>query len=1172
MLSNPTPASKVLMKPSLRCALAALAGVLVVIAAVFISPTSRSASSAALSTPVPFDQNRRRVKDFDINLSQSVEKLPSASQVGALNALKETLSDEQITARWDKATGSVDVVYDFASPASSLDPESAARAFIESNGALFGIADMSTLRLASNVEAGGGNLLRFEQTYAGLPVATGGIGVVMDAQRRVRMVSGPYFTGLSVNTAPSLSASSAVAAAQTDLDTYKIDWTSAVAAVMNPAMDQLQAELGVLATPHPQLNIFPTPYGARLAYEFYFFSRNPFGYFHYQIDAMTGAVLMRSDQVRYQQEPLPYTADIYPSSPVLANRDTGELALENGQPKGLLRAQLRNFNPGMNVTAVGGLLTGPNALVRNMLATQQPFAQATVGTFHFRQNNPPLEAHPNEFDDLAEPAQHIDAVNNFFFINYLMEYIKHIHVAGDRVHKPVGVGDFPDTFPNSDKPLIGLVHFPSDAGQVGLSGPPDFSSPDALLRSILGMDNAFSLSTAPQTVAGQTIVLNPTAYGHGYLFNDLAKDGPVVYHEGMHSISTPIAGLRVAPEGGAINEGQADLWAYTITDDKVLGAYVVNGHRLRAATRAIGGNPDLRGWIRHADSGLTYSQLGTRFGNQFAVHRDGEIYAATMHDIRELLMMFQTGGPHKRPTFTTGEPTESISLGKNTWERLLLMQIYILGTMEPDTFVRTRDAMILADQMLYPSDPLDLQAPGLHRALIEQVYATHEIGANAAAPVGGRQTISTEVSAFAAGQEKPGTPAGVTVTPASANTARVAWQPVSGAFAYEILKREIGKENIRHNAPVSTRPYFDGDASTDGYLHVDYVPGDQTAYVDNGPIISGTVRRGLAIPVSYEYVVRALSRNVNKQVGISDKSAGASIPTAVVDVTSKVQMAIVDGTLSFSGGGTEFELTLKNNGAGSFDGTIYTPVALNIVSISDPSVKVVNADNGGSGQSGNTATFYFRPVLASGQTSESRRLAFANPNSQLFTFTAMITARVQVAPDAATRWEGEPPPANLSLQNITDVYTGIVPAMDRGAQLMAGVTYVDVPITGKDRVLSVTGKLSSPTANTVGSNIDLDLYLYDSSGALLAASESATSNETVVANIKPKKNYFYRIVGWQGVATEYRLESIQTVLSLSGGGSGDGGGAGSLTGGMKTTPLLNFTINPLTKSVNVSLQ
>ena len=104
-------------------------------------------------------------------------------------------------------------------------------------------------------------------------------------------------------------------------------------------------------------------------------------------------------------------------------------------------------------------------------------------------------------------------------------------------------------------------------------------------------------------------------------------------------------------------------------------------------------------------------------------------------------------------------------------------------------------------------------------------------------------------------------------------------------------------------------------------------------------------------------------------------------------------------------------------------------------------------------------------------------------------------------------------------------------------------------------------------------DIDLDLYLYDSLGALLAASESATSNESVIATIKPRKNYFYRVVGWQGAATEFRLESIQSVLSLDTGGSGDEAaapGADSLTG-TSTLSRLKFTINPLTKSVNMQL-
>lgn len=1127
----------------------ALAAVL--LAAALPGPARRAEASGAAPSP-EFDQNRQRVPDFDVNQSLPANRVPALAQVRALDALKAELGDSRVTARWDKSTGSLDVLYDFASAPSPLEPEAAARSFIESHGALFGLGDATTLRLKRSTAALGGHLLYFEQTYGGLAVAGRGLGVVMDRDGRVRAVTGPYAPNLSVDTAPSLDGAAAVAAAANDLAPYAVEWDAAVASVMNPAMDALAAELGPVATPRPELNIMPTPAGPRLAYSFVLFSRNPFGVYRYQVDAQTGEILYRVDGVNYQQ-PLPYTADIYPSSPVLKNPDTGELALDaNGEPKGLLRVQLRNYNPGTNLTAVEGTMSGPNALIRNMLPTKQPFAQAALGTFHFRRNNAPVEAQPNEVDDLAEPSQHIDMVNNFFFVNYLVEYVKHLHIAGDRAHSPFGEGHFPDTFPNSDRPLVGLVHFPSDAGIVGLSGPVDQTSPDTMLRSVLGMDNAFSVS---ETVAGQTV--NPTAYGHGYLFNDLGKDGPVVYHEGMHSISSPIAGLANVPEGRALNEAQADIWAYTITDDEVLGNYIVNGHVRRQRVRAAGGNPDLRQWIRHADSGLSYSQLGTSGGSNFEEHRDGEIAAAALWDIRELLGMYQAGGPYKRPELISGQVTKSVPLAKETFERLMLGATYVLATMNPDTFVRTRDAMIIADAFLYPVDATDPDTTGRHRSLIEHAWAAREVGANAAPSLGGQQTISTRVSGFADSQGKPSAPAGVTVAPAAANKARVSWEPVAGAIGYQILKREIGKENRRQIDPLPGRPYIDGDPATDGYLHAEFVAGDQTSFVDEGKIAGGNIRTGVASPVNSEYVVRALKVNPNGQLGVSANSAGATVPTAVVDVTASVERLF--SNITFPAGRTELDVRLKNNGS-----AVYVPVAMNIVSVSDPTVTVANADNSGSGSASSPATFYFRPNLDPGQTSQARHIIFNNPHLRLFTFTVQITARQVVAPDSATRYEGEPAPdlSGFESKTFTETYSGIVPAMDAGLQLAEGVTYVDVPFTSRDGAQSVSAQLRSDEILPADHRVDLDFYLLDAAGNQLASGATEFADESLTAVIRPNTQYVYRVVGWAGAAQDFRITSTQTALVPK-----EGGSSGSST--LTLTGLVSYTVNPLTKTVKL---
>ena len=1134
-------------------------------------------TSAAASAADKLDLNKTAVPDFNVNLGKYALKPPSAAQLNALAALKQGLGDANVTARWDKTSGSVDTIMDFASAPSTLEPEAAALAFIQQNAALFGIADISTLRLKSNTAALGGHLLYFEQTYNGIPVTGSGVGVMMDGERRVKMVSGPYQKGLSLDAGPSLDGAAAVAAAQADLAKYAVAWAPGVAEKLNPALDVLAGQLGPMATPAPHLNVFPTTDGPRLAWKFYVFSRNPFGFFKYFVDAQSGEILYREDTVRYQaEEALPLKADVYPTYPCVTNelKDQGIISVDStGKPCGQLRVRLRKFDATNVVTGANDTLTGTHAHIENVLPIRAPFAQAALGTWYFRDNNPAnFEQRTNEkehFGPNAEPAMHQDAISQFFYITSLLEYIDYLHRAGDLKHSRVGQGHFPDIYPNQSTPLIGNVHVPN------VLNPPTNPADPEFMNKLLGLDNAFSVSASSrevlgQDIAGQNLVVNPTSYGHGYLLNNLAIDFGVPYHEGMHSISSPIAGLENdpdgAPEGSALNEAQADLWAYTAANNPQLGHYPLNGHVYRNAVRANGGNPDQRQYIRHADSGLAYSQIGTYQGG-YEEHRDGEIWAAAGWDLRELMMMYETGGPYVRPELPSGDPLGGLSRGPENWERILLGAIYILSAYNPDTMVRARDAMILADASLYPSDPSEPDSPGQHRALIEQVFAARELGANAAAPNSeGRQTVSTAVSDFAASQGKLSAPQGVTVSAASPSSNKVEWQAVPGAFAYEILRREVGKENKRQNAPVTGREYFDGDASTDGFFHINYVKGDQTSYTDNGLMEEVFVARGLKNPASYEYVVRALNVNPNRQVGVSDNSAATSMPTAVQDVTASVRT--VNSNVVFGGGKTEFDQAIKNLGAGAFDGTIYQPVEFRIVSVSDPSVTVANADNAGRGTSASPASFYYRQTLAKNQTSGVRHLVFNNPNNVLFTFDAVVKARVQVDPSQATRYEGEPTfDANFETKLFSETFTGIVPASDAGLQVVGGVTYVDVPFTSQAGAFNVVGALTS----TLG--VDLDFELLDSAGRVISSGATASANETVTAPIQPNSRYTYRVIGWAGAAQDFSIVSTQSLRVPRSTSSSGGGSAGTgLLPAPGVTRLVRFTVNPLTGTVTSQLR
>ena len=1153
----------------------------------FGSPTSAAGASAP-----KFDFYRRAVPNVDPNLLAATTRQPTGVQLAAADGLKSSYG-QQLSVRWNAFSGSPDVLTNFHTAPSADTPENTARAFVSQNSALFGVS-ADSLALVDQKEAMGGYLLRFQQRVNGVDVAGGGLGFVMNSQKQIRMVMGSTFRDVQVSNATALDAAAATAAAAQSLAQYAGTPSTAVAQLTKPAFDELEKQVAP-ALRAPRLNVVPTADGYRMAWNVLTFSRNPFGMFVTQVDAATGAVVARENLVKFQNadSALPYTADIFPNHPVLKNPDTGELKLDStGAPEGLTRVQLRGYNPGTNATAVNGLLTGPHAFIKNVLATQQPFAQAATGTFHFRQNNAPLEAQPNEADDFAEPAEHIDDVNIFFFINYLLEYVDDIHRRDDSVNNRVGTGSFPDTYTNSDRPLVGLPHFPNDCGQVGLGGECDTSSPEALKGTVLGLDNAFSLpviETVDTPAGPQKIVVNPTVYGHGYAFNDLGKDGAVCYHEGMHSISTPIAGLEGAPEGGALNEGQADLWAYTITDAEAIGEYVAAGAGIRKQFRDAGRDPDSLAWIRSVHTTLKYSQLGTRgAANAFEVHRDGEIYVGTMWDLRNLMISAfpQKTGTFVRPAFIDGKPTRTISLGQEIWERDFLGSLYLLGLTAPDTFVKARDAMIMADRIFYPSDATDLDSPGQHEALMWQVFASHELGANAASPLGGRQTISTAVPQLALDQAHLSAPQGVTLAPgAQLKSVNVAWQPVSGAFAYEVFKRRVGSAGQRQFKGAAGREYFDGDNQTTGWSHVAYVTGGQTKYEDSGVIAEFFAPAGIKSTnnaagfnemFGTEYAVRAVSLNPNRQAGFSDLSAGASLSYSFADVTESTKTA--NSNFSFPDGKFEFDLAVVNAaGTSGVDGRAYAPIDFRIVSISNPTVTALNSDNGGDGQT-KPASFVYNQSLNAGQTSTPRHLVFNDPGAQLFTFDAVVTARVlgATAPaNGSQPYDGDGGGRSSNqLTSVTDTYSGLIVVGSAGNQIANGVDYVDVPFVAKAGSFGVEGTLdATPNAGVAP---DLDFELRDDQGRVLATSGNLGPNESVGGGITPGKTYVYRVVGFGNGPAQFTIRSEQFInLGANGANGGitstDSATLPQTSGVSAPTRLVRFSVNPLTKTVSARI-
>ncbi|MGI8996766.1 MAG: hypothetical protein ACR2GW_08875, partial [Pyrinomonadaceae bacterium] len=219
----------------------------------------------------------RPAPNFDLNLSRHVANARAATndQLAAIEALRGSANASNMTMRWNDFGGSPDVLRDFASAPYAGTPEEAGRAFLAANAAAFGITNLADLRLVKNVDALGGHLVRFQQTFNGIDVKDGGIGLVMTADNRVIMASGPHFRDVNVNTQPSLTAEQAMQAAAADLARFHVTLPDSINNLLRPALDGLAQQCAVLDQYEPQLGVYPTTDGYKLVWKVAKFSTNP---------------------------------------------------------------------------------------------------------------------------------------------------------------------------------------------------------------------------------------------------------------------------------------------------------------------------------------------------------------------------------------------------------------------------------------------------------------------------------------------------------------------------------------------------------------------------------------------------------------------------------------------------------------------------------------------------------------------------------------------------------------------------------------------------------------------------------------------------------------------------------------------------------------------------------
>jgi Zn-dependent metalloprotease len=185
---------------------------------------------------------------------------------------------------------------------------------------------------------------------------------------------------------------------------------------------------------------------------------------------------------------------------------------------------------------------------------------------------------------------------------------------------------------------------------------------------------------------------------------DSSVDGDVVFHEYGHGISNRLIGngstALSGTQSGAMGEGWSDYWAITINNDGAVGEYVTNnpaGIRRAAYT------------VPAAAVHNSYSDLG------FGVHADGEVWAATLWDLRT-------------------------QLGAAVTDRIVLNGMKFTPTRP--SFLNARDGILQADQNLNG---------GANRCTIWTVFARHGMGVSAVGNDGTTHVAATDVPADCGG-------------------------------------------------------------------------------------------------------------------------------------------------------------------------------------------------------------------------------------------------------------------------------------------------------------------------------------------------------------------------------------------------------------------------------------
>ena len=540
-----------------------------------------------------------------------------------------------------------------------------ARNFLGRNNALFALsgASIDELKLENEDNDQGTTFLSYTQTAGGLKVFEGDVQVVVNKNGEVLNVrQGFLVDGPPLRRKGAMSEANAIAkafehAGRTVVPSFVENYSRASATEMSRFANPLDVNFEEVLS---EQNVVRVGSESRLAWHVYA-EVGPEEWYEMLIDAYTGELLLRHNLYVHQAQGTVYTEAPDKGARVLVSF-VGDTVINTSA--GWMGTS--TVTTGNNVEAY--LDTNADNLpdANNSSGLSNGHASSATQNFTF------------PFSTTVDPrTQQAAVVTNLFYYNNIMHDFSY-SLGFTETSRNFQVNNFGRGGTGNDS-VRAEAQDGSGTNNANFATPPDGSRPR--------MQQFLFTAPTPD--------------------RDSSVDGDVVFHEYGHGISNRLIGNGSTAlsgiQSGAMGEGWSDYWAITLNNDGAVGEYSTNNpNGIRRAAYSV---PAATVHDSYADVGA----------GGFQVHRDGEVWAATLWDLRT-------------------------QLGAATTDLLVLNGMKF--TPIRPSFLNARDGILQADQNLNG---------GANRCAIWTVFARHGMGVSAVGNDGTTHTAATNVPAECGG-------------------------------------------------------------------------------------------------------------------------------------------------------------------------------------------------------------------------------------------------------------------------------------------------------------------------------------------------------------------------------------------------------------------------------------